>query len=187
MRHTGSMTLLQDAVEAAVRLPDVGETVAAIKGELSRAIREGRVRLEQRFFETQPDHYARRLLFANPELGYTAVVMTWGAGQRTAVHDHAGMWCVEGVVHGVMEVTQYDLEEQRDGLYRFRRAASARAEVGSAGSLIPPFEYHVLANPTQETSITLHIYGGEMAQCHVYRPREDGWYGREFRRLSYDE
>ncbi len=26
--------------------------------------------------------------------------MTWGPGQGTPLHDHAGIWCVEGVVEG---------------------------------------------------------------------------------------
>ena len=46
--------------------------------------------------------------------------MTWGPGQRTALHDHAGIWCVEGVVEGEMAVTRYELlEEEEDGLCRF--------------------------------------------------------------------
>ena len=50
---------------------------------------------------------------------YTAVVMTWGPGQKTPLHDHAGMWCVECVVEGELEVVQFDLMEQADGRCRF--------------------------------------------------------------------
>ena len=51
--------------------------------------------------------YARRLLHRDPAGRYTAIVMTWGPGQGTAVHDHGGLWCVEGVVDGEIAVTQY--------------------------------------------------------------------------------
>ncbi len=113
--------------------------------------------------------------------------MAWGPGQRTALHDHAGIWCVEGVVEGTMEVTRYDLVEERDGVVRFTETGRGTAATGSAGSLIPPFEYHVLANALETPSITLHVYGGEMDRCHVFEPRPDGRYERRTRALSYHE
>ena len=77
------------------------------------------------FIACGPDGYARRLLHRNDDLGYTAVVMTWGPGQRTPLHDHAGIWCVEGVVSGQMDVTQFDLvDESGDGSGSRPRAAS---------------------------------------------------------------
>ena len=62
-----------------------------------------------------------------------------------------------------------------------------RAARGSAGSLIPPVEYHVLSNPTDRVAITLHIYGGEIDRCNVFVPREDGWRERQIRVLGYDD
>ena len=56
-----------------------------------------------------------------------------------------------------------------------------------AGCLIPPFEYHVLANALDEPSITLHVYGGEMTTCHVFVPAADGRYVRKERPLCYHE
>ena len=61
------------------------------------------------------------------------------------------------------------------------------AAVGSAGCLIPPFEYHVLANALDQPSITLHVYGGEMTTCHVFEPVGGGRYVRRDRALSYDD
>ena len=53
--------------------------------------------------------------------------MTWGPGQRTALHDHAGIWCVEGVMEGEMEVIRYELlEEGADGALPLRRARLGR-------------------------------------------------------------
>jgi len=178
---------LENMIEDAVRMGDVPSAVERIKDQLARAIREGRVELGARFHQTLPDRYARRLLCRNEELGYSAVVMTWGPGQSTPVHDHAGMWCVEGVVAGFMEVHQYDLVEQSGQLYRFQPTGLIHANVGSAGCLIPPFEYHVLANASSKPSITLHIYGGQMDHCNVYLPAADGWFQRRAKQLSYDE
>jgi predicted metal-dependent enzyme (double-stranded beta helix superfamily) len=158
-----------------------------VKQELEDAIRGHTIRLPERFHRVRTDGYARRLLHRNDDLGYTAVVMTWGPGQRTPLHDHAGIWCVEGVVSGQMDVTQFDLvDESGDGV-RFEARGCVQASVGSAGCLIPPFEYHILANALSTPSITLHVYGGEMTTCHVFEPADNGRYVRRERPLSYQE
>jgi len=172
----------------AVGRPTVGERAGAVKRVLSETIRSGELELSHRFYRPKPDCYARRLLHRDNERGFTAVVMTWGPGQGTALHDHAGMWCVEGTVAGEMEVLQFELAEQAaDGRCRFEPRGIVRARPGASGALIPPFEYHVLRNGFDDrVSLTLHVYGGEMDHCHLYQPDGDGWYRRESRTLGYD-
>ena len=174
-------------VATALSLPTLEDSVQHVKQALSGAIRSGQVQLDARFRTPLPHHYARRLLYRNADLGVSAVVMAWGPGQTTSIHDHSGMWCVEGVVEGEINVTQYDLINQQDGRYVFDRKGEIQALVGQTGSLIPPFEYHVLSNPTSQTAITLHIYGGEMESCSVYVPAADGVCLREEKMLSYDD
>jgi predicted metal-dependent enzyme (double-stranded beta helix superfamily) len=174
-------------IDVAVQLRDPDAITQRVKEELQDAIRARRVTLPERFHRVRPEGYARRLLHRNDDLGYTAVVMTWGPGQRTPLHDHAGIWCVEGVVSGQMDVTQFDLVEESADAYRFEARGCVHASVGSAGCLIPPFEYHILANALETPSITLHIYGGEMTTCHVFEPAANGRYCRRERPLSYQE
>ena len=177
-------------IDAAVTLGDHDAITRQIKQELQDAIRNRSVTLPDRFHRVRSAGYARRLLHKNDDLGYTAVVMTWGPGQGTPLHDHAGIWCVEGVVEGRMDVTQYDLVEASSGAYRFEAKGCVHAAVGSAGCLIPPFEYHILANALDTPSITLHVYGGEMTTCHVFEPVGPGQPGRFVRcerSLSYHD
>jgi len=176
-------------LDEAVQIGDPGAITLRIKQELQDAIRARSVALPERFHRVRRDGYARRLLHRNDDLGYTAVVMTWGPGQGTPLHDHAGIWCVEGVIEGRMDVTQYDLVEHTDAdaAYRFVEKGCVHATVGSAGCLIPPFEYHTLVNALDEPSITLHIYGGEMTACHVFEPIADGRYVRVERTLCYHD
>jgi len=170
-------------IDDAVRLHDPEAVTREVKCALQEAIRARTIVLPERFSRVRPEGYARRLLHRNDDLGYTAVVMTWGPGQRTPLHDHAGIWCVEGVVQGCMDVTHYDLVEEADAAYRFEAKGCVHAAVGSAGCLIPPFEYHILANALDRPSITLHVYGGEMTTCHVFDPVENGRYARRERTL----
>ena len=158
-----------------------------VKEILVDAMRNNLIVLPDRFHAARGDTYARRLLHRDPSGAYTAVVMTWGPGQKTALHDHAGIWCVECVVEGNMEVAQYDLTSEKDGVFFFERRTLVVAGRGSAGCLIPPFEYHTLGNVAATPSITLHVYGGEMDHCHVFEPLGDGSYRRVRKDLSYHD
>jgi 3-mercaptopropionate dioxygenase len=174
-------------LDEAVRADSVTAIAHKVKDVLQDALRAG-LPLPSRFHAAKADTYARRLLHRDPGGLYTVVVMTWGPGQRTALHDHAGIWCVECVVDGQMEVTQYELLSEVEGRYRFAKQTCIPAGRGSAGCLIPPFEYHTLANASADrSSVTLHVYGGEMDHCHVFEPAADGSYTRVMRALSYHD
>jgi predicted metal-dependent enzyme (double-stranded beta helix superfamily) len=179
---------IRPKLDEAMRGENVEDIAHRVKKILQEALRQDALSLPASFRAPRSDTYARRLLHRDPAGRYTAVVMTWGPGQKTALHDHAGIWCVECVVDGRMEVTQYDLLSENGGTYRFAQQSRVPASRGSAGCLIPPFEYHTLANASDDgTSITLHIYGGEMDHCHVFEPADNGSYRRVIRTLSYHD
>jgi len=175
-------------LDAAVREDSAATRAGAVKRILAETIKSGALALEPRFFVPRPDVYARRLLHRDTTRGYTAVVMTWGPGQGTMLHDHAGIWCVEGTIAGEMDVLQYEISERDGGeRYRFAPRGRVRALPGASGALIPPFEYHILRNGLDDrVSVTLHVYGGEMDHCHVFAPEADGWHRRLERPLAYD-
>jgi predicted metal-dependent enzyme (double-stranded beta helix superfamily) len=162
---------------------------AAVKADLEQLLGEGRLSLPAAFTTPLPDHYARRLLHRDPHGRYSAIVMTWGPGQGTAVHDHGGLWCVEGVVDGEIAVTQYLVQQDPDGYYKVTPIGSLLAGTGSAGCLIPPTDHHVLANARPaKASVTLHVYGGDLDDCKVFLPATaDGRYEESTRRLSFNE
>ncbi|MGB8327179.1 MAG: cysteine dioxygenase family protein [Steroidobacteraceae bacterium] len=173
--------------ERAIALGDVERTVDALRGGLCELINSGAVVLPERFADCVGDHYARRLLHRDARRGYSIIAMTWGAGQGTSLHDHAGMWCVESVWRGSIEVLQYELVEQRDDRFRFEKCGSIQAGIGSAGCLIPPHEYHVIRNPSAQPAVSVHIYGGDMTYCNVFESDSAGWYRRRENPLGLDD
>jgi hypothetical protein len=97
------------------------------------------------------------------------------------------MWCVEGVWTGALEITQYDLVDRQEPRYRFRPVGSIQAGAGSAGSLIPPHEFHTIRNPSEDQiAVSVHIYSGPMKSCAVFRPAGDEWFERDVRQLGCD-
>lgn len=182
----GSRKLIA-AIDAAVAAPDDHALAGALRKSLCRMIRDREVVLPDCVFEPVQDHYARRELYHSDALGYCVVAMTWGPGQGTPIHDHAGMWCVEGVWRGQLEITQYEfLGEDGDGC-RLQAVAAMEAGTGSAGSLIPPHEYHAIRNPSPDAAaVSLHIYKGPMTCCSIFEPLGGDRYRRASRPLYLD-
>jgi len=106
---------LVHALDQAVSAGDEHAVTSALRNTLCRMIRDRDVSLPTCVFDPIDDHYARREIYRSPELGYSVVAMTWGPGQGTPVHDHCGLWCVEGVWDGELEITQYELLD-REGV-----------------------------------------------------------------------
>lgn len=182
----GSRTLV-DALDRAVAQPTTADITHAVRESLCRMMQEGQVQLPACVFESNDAHYARRELYRSEDLGYSVTAMTWAPGQGTPIHDHHGMWCVEGVWHGALEITQYQLADHAEDRYQFHSAGTIQAGTGSAGSLIPPHEYHAICNPsTRDVAVSLHVYSAPMTSCAVFRPLQASWYQRDERQLSLD-
>jgi 3-mercaptopropionate dioxygenase len=176
------------ALDAAVEAGDQHAVTAALRKTLCGMIRDRDLQLPDCVFEPIADHYARRELYRSQRHGYSVVAMTWGPGQGTPVHDHSGLWCVEGVWDGELEITQYELLERDGERFRFRAAGGMLAGPGSAGSLIPPHEYHTIRNASADAvAVSVHIYKAPMDCCSMFVPQHDDWYVRAAKALATDE
>lgn len=190
LQPTAAQALIAQ-IRDAVALGDPEAITARIQAELEEVLRAGALELPERFRRCGEQAYARRLFHRDDELDWTAVLMTWGPGQSTPLHDHDGCWCVEGVVEGEIEVTLYEqMEEVEPELVRFEERDTLRASPGQAGALIPPYEFHVLGNPSPErVAMTLHVYEGRMSRCAIFEPEADrpGCYRRHYKLLGYED
>ena len=176
------------ALDAAVGAGDQHAVTAALRDALCRMIRDRQLELPACVFEPITDHYARREIYRSQAHGYSVVAMTWGPGQGTPVHDHSGLWCVEGVWDGQLEITQYELLERDGDNFRFRAAGGMQAGPGSAGSLIPPHEYHSIRNASPDAvAVSVHIYKAPMESCSMFVPRDGEWFVRADKALETDE
>ncbi len=175
-------------IDAAVALGDERAVTDALRNGLCQAIRDRSITLPDCVFEPVDDHYARRELYRCETAGYSVVAMTWGPGQGTPIHDHSGMWCVEGIWQGQLEICQYDLRERDGERFRFEPVGTHLAGAGSAGSLIPPHEYHTIRNPSStDIAVSLHIYKAALTCCAMFQPEGGDWYRKADRQMGLDE
>ena len=175
------------ALDTAVSAGDEHAITAALRNTLCALIRDRDVQLPACVYDPIDDHYARREIYRSPGLGYSVVAMTWGPGQGTPVHDHCGLWCVEGVWDGQLQITQYELLDRQGDRFRFRAAGGMCAGPGSAGSLIPPHEYHCIGNASLDAvAVSVHIYKAPMGTCSMFVPQGDEWFTRQDKLLCTD-
>lgn len=164
----------------------------AVKTALQDAVRAkeaGQPLLAPAYLETSESGYARHLFHRDPAGRYSVVIMVWDDGQGTPIHDHAGMWCVECVYEGLIEVESFEPVDgcpKRGDVVEFAPAGEEHASVGMAGALIPPTEYHLIRNGGAGKAVTIHVYGGEMCACNCYDEVTPGRYRRASKALSYD-
>ena len=179
---------LMRRLDMAVAAGDVATITRQVQRELESVLLPGKLDLPDRFRQTRPDRYARRLLHRDPALRYTVLVLAWAPGQGTSIHDHPNVWSVEAVLEGELEVTHYNPVKELQHRCKFAPVDRRRVVAGDANFLLPPFEYHALMNDLAERpALTLHVFGGELMEINTFDPGGDGWYERSLQRLTYDE
>lgn len=157
--------------------------VQRVRRCLESAIKMGGDFLPAKFRQPASDGYARRVVYADPGGSFTIMAMVWGPGQGTPLHDHDGLWVVECVYTGSIQVVNYDYSGVKDGLHQFAMDTVSVAEKGESDYRMPPFEHHEIANASDDIAITLHVFGGQMTHCAIFEP-VDGGYRRIERSLT---
>ncbi|MBI4215268.1 MAG: hypothetical protein HY602_00905 [Parcubacteria group bacterium] len=173
-------------VDAAVRSTAGMEAKTEAVGKVLKRHLTRELELPERLRAESFEHYARHLVYLAPKGLYEILVMVWMPGQGTAIHDHDGTWCLEGCLEGRLRVTSYRLPEYvAQGLARLKPERRIAMKRGSVDRVVPPFEYHKIENPYDETAITVHIYGKQLKSCHRFIPKEGDIFAIERVELDY--
>jgi 3-mercaptopropionate dioxygenase len=139
------------------------------------------------FLPARADRYARNLIWREPRGAFIVVAMTWGVGQGSPLHDHAGLWGAEIVVDGEMHQTPFELRARgTDGRYQFERGAQCVSGRGTLGLIVPPKEYHNFGNAGGDVAHSLHVYCGDLTTAQTFSEDADGWWTARQVGLRYD-
>jgi 3-mercaptopropionate dioxygenase len=172
-------------LDEAVAITELKGCCHAVKDVLEDIVNSGEEFIGAPFLKPAEGCYARRLLHKDPAGRYSVLVMVWDKDQGTALHDHAGQWCVECVYRGRIRVVSYSIQgDEDDPLVGFTKEKTVFAGKGEAGALIPPFDYHTIENVEDTPAVTIHVYAGELTWCNVFAP-VDGGYKKQRKELTY--
>jgi len=169
-----SVKSLINKLDRAMAFATVEKRVEATRAAVAEAATHADF-LPQEFLQTNKETYARRPLHVDPAGRYSVLVMVWDKGQGTPLHDHGGLWVVECLYRGRMQVTNYDYLGEEDGVHRFNPTTLEQAVAGDTDYRIPPVEHHVVRNDLDSPSVTIHVFGGILDKCDVFEPVEGGY------------
>jgi hypothetical protein len=113
----------------------------------------------------------RWLLAERSKPAINVLVMASPASQRTPVHDHAGLWGLEMTPVGALEVESFTREPVSGDLHVHGRDWLGPGD----GTWLEGAQHHVhrCRNLSkQATALTLHVYGGELAEYFGYEQVE---------------
>lgn len=114
-----------------------------------------------------PAHYTRNLVAR--EARFELMILCWGPGQESAIHNHEGQDCWMAVLDGEIEEVRYPLPVAA-GPLRAKGAQTFRA--GQVAFIRDEMGLHLVRPPVgaRTGGITMHLYSSPYDACNVYCP-----------------
>lgn len=117
--------------------------------------------------------YRRIALADHATRGYEALLIIWPPSHATPIHDHDGLWGMEIMLDGVLEVEAFDLSLQEHP-HLVSRGASVIG-IGDHLAFSQADYAHRCRNlSSNRAAVSLHIYGGALDSYRSYHPDEEG-------------
>lgn len=161
----------QSQLDANEELADV---VRAIAPRMKDLVDNADTFLTSDHYRSEPDHYARNLVFDDKETGLSLYTLVWEPGQWTPVHDH-GTWGVVGVIDGQLEEQGYmrtdaDQRPDRHEGIELHRGGLVLLTPGSVSTFVPnPDHIHKTGcADDRPRCVSLHLYGRSMNSFYSY-------------------
>ena len=106
------------------------------------------------------NRFRRHPLASVEAIGCSALLMYWPPGHATLPHDHGGLWGIEIVLDGALDVEEYVRSGPTDSpALTFARSLSLRA--GDSAMFASSDYVHRCRNLSNVSpTLTLHVYGG---------------------------
>ncbi|MFK2876434.1 cysteine dioxygenase [Rhodanobacter hydrolyticus] len=118
--------------------------------------------------------YRRLPLGADEAHGYEALLILWPPGHATPIHDHDGLWGMEFVLDGVLEVESFQLLPQPT--IHLERDHSRIVGVGDHVAFSQADYAHRCRNLSRNRqALSLHVYGGELNRYRSFIHDHGQW------------
>jgi predicted metal-dependent enzyme (double-stranded beta helix superfamily) len=167
-------SFISDCKDQAATDGEPADIVRAITPLMHRLLCGSRDFLKPEHFQSEPDHYARNLVYAAEGAGLSLYTLVWLPGQWTPVHDH-GTWGVVGVVEGRLEEQSYmrldpDQSAERHAGIELRRGGLVLLSPSSVSTFVPnPDHIHKTGCAVDwPRCVSLHLYGRAMNSFYSY-------------------
>ncbi len=117
--------------------------------------------------------YQRIPLTDHAARGYEALLIVWPPDHATPIHDHDGLWGMEFVLDGALEVEAFDLSMQPQP-HLVSRDVSVLG-IGDHVAFSDADYAHRCHNlSSNRPALSLHVYGGELNSYRSFHSEEEG-------------
>ena len=155
--------LVEDIRQVVAKGPVDRDAIATLEDR----VREALPRLRQEGLGRDPLKPGRYLCYRDADYGFVVMVLVWGQGDKTPIHDH-GIWGVEAVVKNALKVTNFD-ESETDP----QALGSLVLSEGAVMHNMPPArDVHRVEHYAGDQAVSLHVYGKEMTGNRSFFPGE---------------
>ena len=161
----------------------VGEhpDLASMARELSRSVYQNKPALagDLADLRTPNKGFERWLVARRSKPDISVLILAWPANHTTPIHDHDGLWGLEMALHGALEVESWDRDPDGKILRMSGRDWLGPGDVTWFDA--DDRHAHRCRNLSrQETALSLHVYGGDLAQYMAYEQPgpTDHWIAR---------
>ncbi len=108
------------------------------------------------------DRFRRHPIAGAKDLDCSALLMYWPPGHATLPHDHGGLWGIEVVLDGVLQVEEFVRGGTADAP-SLTKSSAVYLGIGDAAVFSSPRYVHRCRNLSNATpTLTLHVYGGTL-------------------------
>ncbi|RKP13498.1 cysteine dioxygenase, type I, partial [Piptocephalis cylindrospora] len=125
----------------------------------------------EKYAHVDPSKYTRNLV-DDGNGKFNLMILAWGGGKGSRIHDHGGAHCVMKLLDGQLEEVQYEwpdssvTDASQPPLNILTKAVHGRDQVTYIHDRIG---LHRVANPdTERPAFSLHLYTPPYDRCHIF-------------------
>ncbi len=146
---------------------------ARVAGQLSRYASEHQDWRSWAFFDD--DCYTRNLV--HHEEQFELLLLCWGAGQKSPIHNHEGQRCWMAVLEGEVSETLFHVPAaalaSAPGAAPMKKGNSRVCPQGQVAFITDEIALHEIASAGGKPAVSLHLYSRPFSSCQVF-DRETG-------------
>lgn len=134
------------------------------------------------FAHFDKNKYTRNLIGLGKEDRFGLMILAWGPGQKSPIHDHDGSHCIMKILKGNLIETLYNKSRQEMENYDSSLSLSPAEEfdhyvktkettltTGQTAYIHDKIGWHRVSNASiQEAAVSLHLYAPQIEKCRTY-------------------
>ena len=134
--------------------------------------------LDPKYAVPHPEYYQQFLLYVDPQERFSVVSFVWGPGQETPIHNHT-VWGVIGMLRGKEREQAFEVASDHTLTPKGDEVTLSSGDIGFVSPTIG--DVHRVRNAfDDQTSISIHIYGGDIGKIKRNVFPVDGSEKKEF-------